>query len=54
MPGRLPSSMKKLEASKPNCAPITAVTSNSTTKASIAPLEEDAAPMGSIEPCMPA
>ena len=50
MRGRLPSSTKKLEASKPNCAPMTAVTSSSTISASIAPLLDVAAPIGSIEP----
>jgi hypothetical protein len=54
MRGWLPSSTKKDEASKPNCAPISAVTSNSTTSASIAPLGLLTAPIGSIEPCMPA
>ena len=50
MRGRLPSSTKKLEASKPNWAPIRAVTSSSTTSASIAPFGDDIAPMGSIDP----
>ena len=47
--GRLPVSTKKLRASKPNCEPINAVTSNSTTSASIAPLGLVAEPIGSIE-----
>ena len=50
MPGRLPSSTKKLDASKPKRAPITALTSSSTTSASIAPLGLVAAPTGSIDP----
>jgi hypothetical protein len=50
MRGRLPSSTKKLDASKPYCAPISAVTSSSTISASIAPLLDVAAPTGSIEP----
>ena len=51
MAGRLPSSTKKLDASKPKFAPMTAVTSSSTTSASIAPFGDDTAPIGSIDPC---
>ncbi len=54
MRGRLPSSVKKLLASKPNCEPMSAVTSSSTTSANIAPLVLVVAPIGNIEPCMPA
>jgi hypothetical protein len=42
-----PSSTKNELASKPICAPVSAVTSRSTTKASIAPFTP---PAGSIEP----
>ena len=41
-------------ASKPKRAPVSAVTSSSTTSASIAPLGLLAAPIGSIEPSSPA
>ena len=54
MRGWLPSSTKNDEASKPNCAPISALTSSSTISASMAPLGLLAAPTGSMEPIMPA
>ena len=54
MRGGLPASTKKDDASKPNCAPISAVTNNSTTSASMAPLGLLAAPIGSMLPCKPA
>jgi hypothetical protein len=54
MPGRLPASTKKLDASKPKFAPISAVTKSSTTSASIAPFGLETAPIGSIDPSRPA
>ncbi len=54
MRGRLPSAKKKLDASKPKLAPVSAATSSSMISASIAPLGLPTATTGSIESSRPA